>query len=126
MLVAVTLFGNEVSPRFGYATEVLLAQVEQGKVGSSRRVAVPGRGGIQICSLLASLRPEVVICGGIHRSWQRSLEHEGIAVTWGVIGEAEDALRSYASGSLRSNQFVCPGRRSGQGRKRRQRGNPRR
>ncbi len=117
MLVAVPLFGNEVSPRFGYTTEVMLAEVDGGRIHSLRRVVLSGRGGMQIYSLLVSMKPEVVICGGIHRSWQQSLEREQIAVVWGVIGEAEDALNSYAAGNLKSNQFVCPGRRGDRGRR---------
>jgi predicted Fe-Mo cluster-binding NifX family protein len=115
MLVAVPLFGDEVSPRFGYTAEVMLAEVDAGKVVSLRRLAVPGQGGRQVYSLLVSLRPAVVICGGIHRSWQQMLQHERIAVVWGVIGIAEDAVKSYAMGRLKSNQFVCPGRRAGRG-----------
>ena len=111
MLVAVPLFGDEVSPRFGYATEVMLAHVEGRKVHSSRRIAVPETGGMQICVLLISLKPQVVICGGIRRACQRMLEHRHITVIWGIIGRAEDALSSYASGKLKSDQFVCPGRR---------------
>jgi predicted Fe-Mo cluster-binding NifX family protein len=122
MLVAVPLFRNEVSPRFGHATEVALARVESGKMGEIQRVVLPGRGGRQVYATLVSLKPAVVICGGIHRSWQGMLERDGIAVVWGVIGEAQDAISSYAAGSLRNNQFVCPGRRAGMGRGRRRRG----
>lgn len=122
MLVAVPLFRNEVSPRFGHATEIALAQVESGEVGEIRRIALPGRGGRQVYSTLISIKPAVVICGGIHRSWQGMIEMQGIAVIWGVIGEAEDAIRSYAAGSLRNNQFVCPGRRAAMGKGRRRRG----
>jgi predicted Fe-Mo cluster-binding NifX family protein len=122
MIVAVPLFRNEVSPRFGHATEVALAQVENGEVGEVRRIALPGRGGRQVYATLVSMKPAVVICGGIHQSWQGMIEMQGITVIWGVIGEAEDAIRSYAAGSLRNNQFVCPGRRAGMGKGRRRRG----
>jgi predicted Fe-Mo cluster-binding NifX family protein len=126
MLVAVPLFRNEVSPRFGHATEIALAQVESGSIGEIRRVVLPGRGGRQVYSTLISLKPGVVICGGIHRSWQGMLETKGISVVWGVIGEAADAINSYAAGNLRNNQFVCPGRRNGMGRGRRRRRKPNR
>ena len=122
MLVAVALFGDEVSPRFGNTTELMLAQVGSRTIQSLRRLAIPAGGGYQLIRLLSSLKPVVFICGGIHRHWQRMLEGEGITVVWGIIGRAEDALNSYIAGSLNSNQFVCPGRRSGKGRKRYRKG----
>ena len=110
MIVAVPLFGEEVSPRFGYANEVLVADISSGEVQSVRRLAVPGRGGMQICSLILSVRPDAVVCGGIHPRWQQMLERQRVTVFWGVIGRAEDALGSYAAGNLRRDQFVCPRR----------------
>jgi predicted Fe-Mo cluster-binding NifX family protein len=122
MIVAVPLFGEEVSPRFGYANEMMLADVDSGKVESVRRLAVPGGGGMQVCSLILSVRPDAVVCGGIHPRWQRMLEHQRITVLGGVIGRAEDALGSYAAGNLKSDQFVCPRRHGGRGRRQGRRG----
>lgn len=117
MLVAIPVFGDEVSPRFGYTTEMILAVIESGKVCSKQKLIVTGQGGMQVYSLLLSLRPQTLICGGIHRRWQRMLEHENIKVLWGVVGRVDDALNSFAKGGLNINQFVCPGRRNGRGRR---------
>jgi predicted Fe-Mo cluster-binding NifX family protein len=122
MLVAIPLFGDEVSPRFEYATEVMIADISSGKVSSLRRLSVPAQGGMEVYSLILSAAPETVVCGGIYPRWQRMFEHKKIAVLWGVIGRAEDALKSYAAGELSSNQFVCSGRRVGGSRRRYQRG----
>ncbi len=125
MLVVIPVFREEVSPRFGFTSEVLLARVEGGQVELARRVSLGGRGGRQLLSFLAAEKPQVVICGGIHPSWQVLLEREGMKVIWGVIGPAEDALKSYVAGTLRSNQFVCRGRRGARGRGGFRRGNRR-
>jgi len=118
MLVAIPLFRDEVSPRFGYATEVAVATVDSGEVGEIKRFAIPGRGGRQVLSLLVSLNPEVIICGGIHGSWQVMLNHHGISIFWGVIGRFEDVFSSFAAGKLENNQFVCSGRSNGKKRRR--------
>ena len=125
MLVAIPVYKDEVAPRFGYASEVLLAEVAAGEITSSRRTAVSRRGGFGVYSLLVSEKPRTVICGGIHPYWQKRLEYEQITVLWGVIGLVQDALKSYAAGELKSNQFVCPGRRAGRGRGRARRGHSR-
>jgi predicted Fe-Mo cluster-binding NifX family protein len=122
MIVAVPVYGNEVAPRFGEATELVVAQAYEGRIHSIRRVSLGTQGTEQIYSLVVSLRPHAVICGGIRRSLQRLLEREHIAVFWGVIGRAEDALNLYLAGRLRPDQFVRPGRRGGRACGRRHKG----
>jgi len=104
-------FRDEVSPRFEYATEVMTAEVSSGNISSLRRLPVPGKDANKVYSFILSIAPEAVICGGIHPCWQIMFERERIALIWGVIGRAEDALELFAAGRLNSNQFVCSGRR---------------
>ena len=122
MIIAVPVYGDEVAPRFGEAAELMVAQTREGQIHSMRRILLETREEGKIWSLVLSLRPHAVICGGIRRSLQRLLEREHIAVFWGVIGHAEDALNLYLAGRLRSDQFVRPCRRGGKARGRRHRG----
>ena len=109
MLIAVPLFQNEVSPRFGCCRQFLFATVEDNQVVARE---VRDSGSVEpwhLVQFLVSQSVERVICGGINRRFLDQMHERGIKVTWGVIGTAEDALAAFLEGTLRSDQFVCPG-----------------
>lgn len=118
MKVAVPLFNQEVSPRFGCSSHVLLADVESAGVQAERVEDLSHLPPWQWASYLAQQGVTTVICGGIHQRFQEAFATVGIQVIWGVIGPAADALAALRQGTLQPNQFVCPGRhgRRGQGR----------
>jgi predicted Fe-Mo cluster-binding NifX family protein len=113
MLVAIPLFGDEVSPRFGWCAEVLLATVNDGQVQQQEVRDVRHLAPCQLPEFLQTLAVEKVICGGVSRRFQEEMQHRGMEVTWGVIGTASDALAALTKGTLQRDQFVCRGRRGG-------------
>ncbi|UCF33640.1 MAG: hypothetical protein JSV78_15040, partial [Phycisphaerales bacterium] len=121
MLVAIPLFGDEVSPRFGWCAEVLLATVDDGRVQQQEVRDVRHLAPCQLPEFLQSLAVENVICGGVNRRFQEEMEHRGMKVVWGVIGPATDALIALTKGTLQRDQFVCRGHRGHGGFRRGQR-----
>jgi predicted Fe-Mo cluster-binding NifX family protein len=111
MKVAVALFGEEVSPRFGCSTEVLIASVEAGGVNVEGAQDLTGAPPWQWPEVLSRMGVSTLVCGGIHGRFQQELERRGIQVIWGVIGPAADALHALQNGTLQRDQFVCRGRR---------------
>lgn len=121
MRIAIPLFGDEVSPRFGCATRFLLVDVEARR--PMRRevkdlVALGSPPG-QLAAFLQSLAVNKVVCGGLHARFRRELEALGIEVIWGVIGAAEEAVSAFVSGRLERDQFLCRGGRGRTERRRR-------
>ena len=111
MKVAVPLFNDEVSPRFGCSTHVLVATVDQESVRVEQTHDLSGRPPCEWPGFLESLEIRKIVCGGIHERFQTQLRERGIEVIWGVIGSAAEALAALQNGSLKSDQFVCGGRR---------------
>jgi predicted Fe-Mo cluster-binding NifX family protein len=113
--VGIVIFNEAVSPRFGCATQLLLAKVEPGQITDRRVVALNDRLPDEYPRHLATLGVQTLVCGGIHRRFLNELQREGIQVIWGVIGPADDALEAVRNGTLRSDQFLCRhgGRRGG-------------
>lgn len=115
MQVAIPLFGDEVSPRFGCSTQFLVATV-QGNGAEREEVKDVNRlAPWQFPEFLASLGVATVICGGVHRRFQEEMERRGIEVIWGVIGPASEALAAFLNGTLQRDQFVCRGRHGRRG-----------
>ena len=110
MRVAVPLFGDEVSPRFGYSTELLVATVGEDGIRSEEVKDIAGLAPWQVIEDLSSSGVVKVICGGVQRHLQSEMEGRGMEVIWGVIGPAADALVALRDGTLRRDQFICRGR----------------
>ncbi|MBN1341307.1 MAG: hypothetical protein JXQ73_01430 [Phycisphaerae bacterium] len=106
MRVAVPLFGQEVSPRFGCGGELLIASIENGTLQGTEVERTGELSFPQWPTFLASLNVAVLICGGIHHDLLREIERLGIKVYWGVIGPVSQALAALIDGTLRNDQFV--------------------
>lgn len=105
------LFGTRVSPRFGFAAEMLVAEVEGGSAGAIRKLSTAGMSAQQIVGLLAAQGVETIICSGINGFCHSIAAARGIQVIPGVIGEAEDALEAFAAGRLKPGVVQPAGRR---------------
>ena len=110
MKVAVPVFGEEISPRFGCSTHMLIATIEQREICIEDHRDLSQLPPWRWPDLLASLGVTTVVCGGMHRHFQEAIEQHGIQVIWGVIGPASDALVALQKGTLQNDQFICRGR----------------
>lgn len=102
MRVAIPAFQDEVSPRFCFAPEVIVLEMEAGReVGQSRLVlrdlACPDR-----LRMLAGLGVSLLVCGGFDSAYLPDAERAGVHVVWGVTGSIADALRDVLAGKLGS------------------------
>lgn len=116
MKLAIPIFRDEVSPRFGCSARFLVALVEENQVQSRTEEDVSHLAPWQFPDFLASLGVSQVICGGVNQRFQVEMERLGMEVIWGVIGPAEKALAAFLDGTLKRDQFVCGGPRGRRGR----------
>jgi len=104
LVVAVPLFGEDVAPRFCYASEVLVARVESGQVCSRRRLAMDGLPWPERIRVLAGLHVELILAGGFDRRVLPMAAGCGIEVLWGLTGDAEQILDALCRGKLPTGQ----------------------
>lgn len=102
MKVAIPLFGSWVSPRFGFAPEMLIVTIEGRGVSSQHKVLTNHLTPMQRINQLSDLGIEVVICGGIDCFCCRQLNNLGISIVSDVAGEADEALDLFLKGILRT------------------------
>lgn len=110
MKVAIPLYGNRISPRFGYTSDFLIVEL-QGKKEIDRRaltmeISHPAR----MADRLASEGVSLVLSGGMSPHFQEQFRLRNIAVIWGLIGEADDVLATYLDGQVFSGMGPCPRR----------------
>lgn len=105
--VLVPLLGEVVAPRFDLATEVLIAQVRNGRlVGEPRVVLLSGPSAEELCSLVLEKGVTDVVCGGIEDAHYQYLGWKNVRVVDRVIGRWEGVLRLFLANELRPGTVV--------------------
>jgi len=99
---------GQVFQHFGHTEQFKLYQVENGKVVSSVMLPTNGTGHGALAALLAQMKADVLICGGIGGGARSALMEQGIMLYPGVIGMADQAVEALLAGSLQFNpNTVC-------------------
>jgi predicted Fe-Mo cluster-binding NifX family protein len=102
MKIAIPMFTTRVSPRFDFASKILIAAVAERKVIERQEFSLIHLNPIRRNSLLCELGVNVLICGGISTFAQRLAVANGIDVIPMVQGEIEEVLNLFMGGDLGS------------------------
>jgi len=113
MKVAVPLFGRWVSPRFSFASEMLIATIEKNKLVSRSKVITHHFIPSQLINQLSLLEVEVLICGGVEGFCYRQIESMGVSIISDVAGEADEVLELFIKGKLVPGYRTRGGKGSG-------------
>jgi len=98
--LAIPLFGDVVAPRFGFADEVLVADVEDGAVVSTQRLVMDGAAWPERLGRLADSGVRLLLCGGFNRRFWPVADSYGIQVVWGLAGRADQLIAAYCRDGL--------------------------
>jgi uncharacterized metal-binding protein/predicted Fe-Mo cluster-binding NifX family protein len=108
MRVAIPRFGDRVSPRYVYASEVTVADVEGTRIASQEVLDLELTDEAQFVEMLTSLDVSLLVCGGIRRDVAQDLESRGIRVIHNVAGEVEHVIAALCRGELRPGFGLQP------------------
>ena len=98
MKVAITVWGNRISPVFDSAQTILLAEIEHGEIISRRREFLPRLVASGLARMVAEKQVDTLICGAISERPAQIIQQSGIALLSFVGGNAERFLEDYAAG----------------------------
>ena len=102
MRVAIPTFGSEVSPRFCFARQVLVVDVENSRELARSTVPLGDTGYPDRLRVLEGCGATLLICGGFNRAFLPEAERAGIHVIWGIGGAVENAVRQLLAGKTES------------------------
>ena len=111
MKVAITVWGNRISPVFDSAQTIMLAEVEDKKVISQKREFIPVTTPSTLARTLVNLEIDTLICGAISENPAHIIEKAGIALLPFIAGNAEKILECFVQ-NLPVSEFAMPGCRS--------------
>ena len=105
--VLVTLYGNDVAPRFDLTTEVLIASVtEEGSVREEKTMVLPQASAEKLCHLVLTDAIQTVICGGIEQEFYEYLTWKKVMVIDSVSGSIERVLQRFGEGRLKTGDLL--------------------
>lgn len=108
MKVAITVWGNRISPVFDAAQTLLVADIRRNEI-MSRQIEMFQAGVVShFIELLADLDVQVLICGALSGESAAMLEANDIEVISFITGEAEVILSLFVKG-MDLDDFIMPG-----------------
>jgi predicted Fe-Mo cluster-binding NifX family protein len=115
MKVALPIRNGRISPVFDVACRFLVVEFEGGVPAGRSEFSITESGGEARAVLLQELGISILICGAISNQTARMVERCGIELIPWIVGEIDDVIEAYLSGTLGSEGFIMPGCRRGQG-----------
>lgn len=106
MRIAVTYENGQIFQHFGHTEQFKIYDVADGKVVASEVVDTNGSGHGALAGVLAALKADVLICGGIGGGAQMALAAANIKLYGGVSGSADAAVEALLAGQLAYNPDV--------------------
>ena len=108
MKVAMTIWGNRISPVFDSAQTIVLAEIEQGTVVSEKREFLPRLVASRLARMVTETGIDTLVCGAISEHPARIIQQSGIELLSFVGGNADQFLAAYAAGEP-LDSFMMPG-----------------
>jgi len=105
MRIAVTRWGERVSPLFEAAAWLLIVETDLQGVCGRFEAGMDHLDSAARIRLLRGLHVDILICGAIERNTRHRLETAGLAVVCDVCGFWEDALGACLQGQLKPKPF---------------------
>lgn len=101
MKIAVTYDkDNNVFQHFGHTEQFKIYDIDNNEIVSSRILSSDGEGHSALAELLEKENIDKLICGGIGGCAVNALSEAGIEIFAGISGNADDAVKSYLSGTF--------------------------
>jgi predicted Fe-Mo cluster-binding NifX family protein len=105
--VIIVLFGNEISPRFDLATEVMIVTIGAGgRVEEEKTLVLSHPSPDKLCHMILTEDTHTLICGGIEEEYYQYLTWKRVNVIDSVIGDADCALEQFAKGELKPGDIL--------------------
>ncbi len=100
MRIAATYENGRIFGHFGHTEHFKVYDVTDGKIVKTEIIDTNGSGHGALAGVLASVKADVLICGGIGGGAQMALADAGIKLYGGVSGSADEAVEAFISGKL--------------------------
>lgn len=109
MKLAITIWGNRISPVFDSAKKLMIVSIYDSKIASRTYENCDNYDLLQIVSTLAMHKVKLLICGAITRNQTARIESNGIQVLSFISGHLDKILATYIKNPQQISDFQMPG-----------------
>ncbi len=106
MKVALCTINGRIAPKYYDDIELLIVTIHNGIITERKLIAAEALNPDELCTLILYLKMDVIICGGIIKSYQKKLQDYSVQLIFNVIGNVDDVLRRFMEGQLQSGDVV--------------------
>ncbi len=104
--IALSVFGDRISPRLDVAEKLLIVKVENNSIKTKELRLLDSMDTLKKLDAIVRLNPDILICGGITELCKKKLSNSKIKVIPWVQGYTEDILKRYLDGLLTKKSIV--------------------
>lgn len=109
MKIAITIWGNRISPVFDSASTLMIVQVEDSIIVSRIFQEFNPKVTTQMLSILKEFKMDALICGAISDIESKPIEQSGVKLISFVTGNTDKVLASLLKKPNRISDFLMPG-----------------
>ncbi len=109
MRIAISIWGDKISPLLDTASKLLIIENDTLKESSRYEVYLLKQDISNKCRFIQSFNIDVLICGAVSRQFSEMLMASGIEVISGISGPVKDVLKAYQQGTPLQSEFFMPG-----------------
>jgi predicted Fe-Mo cluster-binding NifX family protein len=113
MKVAVTIWGERISPLFDASRRLLIAEIENECIKERSHMMFDPERPSDLARTLAALDVKVLICGAVSQIPAKVIAAGGITLIPFITGDVNHVVAAYAKGDSISPAFIMPGCRGG-------------
>lgn len=109
MRVAVTIWGDRISPVFDASRQLLIAEMKNGRISKQTHVMFDPGHPASLANMLTKLDAPVLICGAVSQMPASIITAGGITLIPFITGQVNRVLAAYASKDSLVPEFAMPG-----------------
>ena len=109
MRIALTAWGDIISPVFDSAQILLIVEVDNGEIVNRSNETLMPEMSSRLAGMLNGLSVDVLICGAISQIPARIIESSGVRLLPFISGNVEEVLAAYVIGAQIVPRFSMPG-----------------
>lgn len=107
--IAVTVWGQRVSPVFDSARTLLIAEIKGNILTATSRIAFDPERPLELLHLLRAQEVMLIICGAVSEGPAAMIEAAGIEMIPFIAGDVQQVLEHFLRGRTLDNSFCMPG-----------------
>ncbi len=107
--IAVTVWGQRVSPVFDSARTLLITEINGNSLTATSRIAFDPERPLELLHLLRAQKVMVIICGAVSEGPAAMIEAAGIELIPFIAGDVHRVLEHFLQGQALDSSFRMPG-----------------